>query len=143
MAVGPVLRIGNDRHPLHRAVTVVGRGVGDPRAVPDVDLGGVDRQHVVSRRHAQATCDGTAIFLRDLGSTNGTLVNGEPVGAGSVVRIYNGDRISFGGVQALYEENGQWPDGLAAAWASSGEHPAEQTLPGPRAQPPNGQFPVR
>ena len=141
MGAGPVLRFGNDRHPLNRAITVIGRGVGDPRAVPDVDLGGVDRQHVVSRRHAQATCDGAAVFLRDLGSTNGTLVNGEPVGPGSVVRLYHGDRISFGGVQALFEENGPWPDGLTPAWASGGEHPAEQTLPGPRAQPLNGQYP--
>jgi pSer/pThr/pTyr-binding forkhead associated (FHA) protein len=141
MGVGPVLRFGNDRQTLHQAVTVIGRGVGDPRAVPDVDLSGVDRQHVVSRRHAQATCDGAAVFLRDLGSTNGTLVNGEPVGPGSVVRLYHGDRISFGGVQAVFEENGQWPDGLAPAWTPRGELPAEQTLPGPRAQPPNGPFP--
>lgn len=141
MGVGPVLRFGNDRHPLHRAVTVIGRGAGDPRAVPDVDLAGVDRQRVVSRRHAQATCDGAAVFLRDLGSTNGTLVNGEPIGGGSVLRLYHGDRISFGGVQAVFEENGPWPDGLAPLWASNGEHPAEQTLPGPRAQPPNVPYP--
>ncbi|HZC26384.1 MAG TPA: FHA domain-containing protein [Actinopolymorphaceae bacterium] len=141
MGAGPVLRFGNDRHPLHRAITVIGRGVGDPRAVPEVDLGGIDRQHVVSRRHAQATCDGAAVFLRDLGSTNGTLVNGEPVGPGSVVRLDHGDRISFGGVQAIFEENGPWPDGLTPVWESGGDHPAEQTLPGPRAQPLNGPYP--
>ena len=141
MAGGPVLRLGNERHPLHRPVTVVGRGVGDPRAVPDLDLGSVDRQRVVSRRHAQATYDGSAVFLRDLGSTNGTLVNGEPVAGGSVVRLHHGDRISFGGVQAVFEEQSPWPDGLTPAWGAGAEHPAELTLPGPRAQPPDAPFP--
>jgi pSer/pThr/pTyr-binding forkhead associated (FHA) protein len=143
MGVGPVLRLGNDRHPLYRAAMVVGRGGGDPRAMPDIDLGGLDRQRVVSRRHAQANCDGGAVYLRDLGSTNGTLVNGEPLPGGAMVRLQHGDRISFGGVQAVFEEGAPWPDGMAPAWGPGAEHPAERTLPGPRSQAQNVPFPGR
>jgi hypothetical protein len=35
--------------------------------------------HTVSRRHAQIRKEGERFLLRDLGSTNGTLLNSEPV----------------------------------------------------------------
>jgi len=47
----------------------------------------------VSRRHAELRKDGTKWTLVDLGSTNGTVVNGK---LGKEHSIANGDRISFG-----------------------------------------------
>ena len=131
MPTGPALRIGTVRHPLFRPVLVVGRKAGDWRTAPDVDLGPIDRQRVVSRRHAQLDCDASSVYLRDLGSTNGTLVNGELVAKGSVVRLRDGDAVNFGGVQATFEANGAWPEALGALWGDGRNRP-EATLPGPR-----------
>ncbi len=50
-------------------------------------------EDLVSRRHAQLTYDGRDVILEDLGSTNGTLVNGERIGR---VRLEEGDRILVG-----------------------------------------------
>jgi diguanylate cyclase (GGDEF)-like protein len=53
----------------------------------------------VSRRHATVTCDiGGNLTLLDLGSTNGTSHNGEPVKGPQAVRIQVGDQVEIGGV---------------------------------------------
>lgn len=53
--------------PLERASTVIGRG-------SNADL--VLNEATISRAHALIGYDGDRIFVQDLGSTNGTLVNG-------------------------------------------------------------------
>ena len=47
-----------------------------------------------SRRHAEIAAEGGRFLLRDLGSTNGTWVNGERVGERV---LESGDRIDIGG----------------------------------------------
>ncbi len=54
----------------------------------------------VSMRHAGLRLIGGKYELRDLGSTSGTRVNGEPV---REVTLEGGERIRFGGVEARYE----------------------------------------
>lgn len=56
----------------------------------------------VSRRHAELRRDGSRWMLIDLGSTNGTLVNGK------VARehpLSSGDRLSFGTSEMIFETN--------------------------------------
>ena len=48
-----------------------------------------------SRRHAAVRFEDDHFRVRDLGSTNGTFLNGEPLGAECVLRP--GDRIEIGG----------------------------------------------
>lgn len=50
-------------------------------------------EDMVSRRHAKMTVSGDEIFIQDLGSTNGTFVNGEKV---KRARLQEGDRILIG-----------------------------------------------
>lgn len=52
-----------------------------------------DSMTEVSRRHATLTCEAGSVVLADAGSTNGTLLNGQPV-ATSAVR--DGDLIQLG-----------------------------------------------
>jgi hypothetical protein len=47
----------------------------------------------VSRRHAEVSRNGQEYILRDLGSTNGTLLNGQPVTTGI---LKDGDSVSLG-----------------------------------------------
>lgn len=50
----------------------------------------------VSRKHARLLCEGKALYLMDLNSTNGTSVNGEPLHAGVERRIRDGDELKLG-----------------------------------------------
>jgi pSer/pThr/pTyr-binding forkhead associated (FHA) protein len=54
----------------------------------------------VSGRHAELVVVAESCFLKDLGSTNGTLVNGQAV---TEVQLRAGDRIRFGKVDASFE----------------------------------------
>ena len=54
----------------------------------------------VSGRHAQVVVVAENCYLKDLGSTNGTIVNGQPV---TEVQLRAGDRIRFGKVEACFE----------------------------------------
>src|SRR5258707_3556554 len=50
-------------------------------------------EDMVSRKHAKITTTGDQILIQDLGSTNGTFVNGEKI---KKVRLKEGDRILIG-----------------------------------------------
>jgi hypothetical protein len=54
----------------------------------------------VSRRHAELRKEGAAWFVRDLGSTNGTVVNGKPI---SDQELKEGDRLSFGTSELVFK----------------------------------------
>src|SRR6201995_1795638 len=50
-------------------------------------------EDMVSRKHAKITTDDKAVTIQDMGSTNGTFVNGEKV---RKVELKDGDRILIG-----------------------------------------------
>ena len=66
----PVLDIGGARHPLTRSRTVIGRGSEADITLDDTGT---------SRKHIEILWDGERAQVTDLGSTNGTLLIGEPV----------------------------------------------------------------
>lgn len=80
-------------HPLH-----IGRDPGN----------GLRLSHeTVSRRHAELIAHGSRWILRDLGSTNGTCVNGQRVIGSVPVRV--GDQVSFGRMTFLLSAPVQGP----------------------------------
>lgn len=90
----PWLEIDGERYPLIAAMTVLGR---DESADVVLDDPGISRRHCEVR----VTHDGPHLVshLRDLRSTNGTFVNGEPTDA---VRLTDGDRITAGRTHATF-----------------------------------------
>ena len=66
----PVLDIGGKRYPIEKAHTVIGRGSDADITVDDTGI---------SRKHVQITWDGSRAQVEDLGSTNGSQLNGQPV----------------------------------------------------------------
>jgi adenylate cyclase len=54
----------------------------------------------VSRAHAIVELDGVAAVVRDLGSTNGTFVNGERIEARP---LRDGDELTFGNTRMRFE----------------------------------------
>lgn len=75
-------------------------GRRDPRQnhYPELDLAEHDRG-IASRNHAVITRDGDYYMLTDLGSTNGTLINGALVPQRQPQRLNQGDRIKVGEVE--------------------------------------------
>ena len=66
----PVLEINGVRHPILHSHTVIGRGSDADITVDDTGI---------SRRHVEILWDGTRAQVNDLGSTNGSLLNGQKV----------------------------------------------------------------
>ncbi len=61
----------------------------------------------VSSHHAEIVLEAGAFHLHDLGSTNGTFVNGEPT-SDAVLR--HADEIRFGGVESVFHGEEDGPD---------------------------------
>ena len=59
----------------------------------------------VSRHHAEVQRKGDAFILKDLGSTNGTLVNHNLVKEGTRVRLKNFDEITVGKTRMMFMAN--------------------------------------
>lgn len=90
----PWLDVDGDRYPLMGALTVLGR---DDSADIVLDDPGISRRHCEIR----VTNDGRHLVasIRDLGSTNGTYVNGERV---STEHVRDGDRVTVGRTTVAY-----------------------------------------
>jgi len=96
MGVMPKLTIRSDSgektsHDLVEESMTIGRSPENSICLDDIS---------VSSRHAELTMAGDICHLKDLGSTNGTLVNGEPI---TTVQLRAGDRVRFGKVEGYYE----------------------------------------
>ncbi len=52
----------------------------------------------VSRKHAKMSIKKNGLYIEDLGSTNGTSINGETIDDKGPVSVANGDQIIFGSV---------------------------------------------
>ncbi len=81
-------------YPLSIGSTVIGRGDQANLRLPDVGI---------SRRHARLDFDGAQVVLTDLGSTNGTMVNGQRV---SAVALNPGDMIQLGTTTLTFRVDG-------------------------------------
>ena len=90
----PWLDVDGDHYPLLAAITVLGR---DNTADVILDDPGISRQHTEIR----VTTDGPHLVanIRDLGSTNGTFVNGERI---TSQRLTDGDRVNVGRTALIF-----------------------------------------
>jgi pSer/pThr/pTyr-binding forkhead associated (FHA) protein len=70
---------------------------------PDIDLGPLDTQRMTSRRHAKLVREGGGLFvLEEVGTANGTFVNGTRILPGVKTRVAGGDTLRFGGISLVY-----------------------------------------
>ena len=62
-----------------------------------------DEDRIVSKQHAEIVISGAAIYLTDLGSTNGTHLNGKRLQAGHPYEVQPGDTIQIGDFEITVE----------------------------------------
>ena len=67
----------------------------------------------VSRRHAQIDVEGVVYCLADMGSSNGTCVNGKRITGPTILR--ENDRVSFGNLDFVFVPNNEQVDAHAFA----------------------------
>ena len=94
---GPVLVLdtphGAHTIPLESTLLSVGRGLNNDVILEDAR---------VSRHHAELRYKTRRFWVSDLGSTNGTFVNGERV---TEQALRNGDTLSLGGLEMVFRES--------------------------------------
>jgi pSer/pThr/pTyr-binding forkhead associated (FHA) protein len=72
---------------------------------PDIDLTFEDQaSHFISRRHATVVGQDGAHTIEDLGSRAGVFLNGTQVSNGPSRPLEEGDRISLGDIELVYEK---------------------------------------
>lgn len=77
---------------------------------PDIDLTSDIQglQQSISRRHARIAAFRGLHLIEDLGSTNGTAVNGRPLNQGQRVPLQHGDHITLGLCELTYSQTPRW-----------------------------------
>lgn len=84
--------------------TAIGRRDPVTGIQPEIDLSPVDLQRSVSRRHAKIyRQDGKFFLIEEIGTVNGTFVNGSRVETGVPVEIKPGEEVRFGLVDLFFE----------------------------------------
>jgi DNA-binding winged helix-turn-helix (wHTH) protein len=75
---------------INKASTVIGRRT--PQYVPDIEL----NDEAVSRRHLEIIARGDRYLLQDLGSTNGTMLDGDRIIPGKLYTLKHNSQIGLG-----------------------------------------------
>lgn len=85
-------KLTNERFPLSQSVSKIGRD--QTNNIP------VSNDHYISRHHAWVLQMQGGYWVEDLGSTNGTTLNGEPLTERR--QIFPGDRLTFGKTELIF-----------------------------------------
>jgi predicted component of type VI protein secretion system len=121
-------------YPLEGAELTVGRDPSNPVSINDGEI---------SRRHAKLSWKGASYVLEDLGSTNGSFVNGTRLSA--PLALKPGDAVSFGEnivliYEATFDANATM---VGSAKAAKTAAPVQQAAPAPAPTPAySGQVPA-
>ncbi len=88
--------------------TTIGRVDPVTGIMPDIDLTPVDGKRSISRRHARIRREegGGFSVIEDVGTMNGTFVNGVRLVAGRGSPVTAGDTVVFGTIQCRFETDG-------------------------------------
>ncbi|MBD2521076.1 FHA domain-containing protein [Nostoc sp. FACHB-133] len=77
-------------------LSVISIGKPNDQKPPDIDISGLPDSDVASRIHAQIWMNGDEYHITDLGSSNGTYINGAKLQPQVFCPLHPGDRVSLG-----------------------------------------------
>jgi len=116
---------------LEKEETSLGRDLANDIAISDPE---------VSRQHAQFLMQGENIFVEDLGSTNGTFLNGERIA--NMQQLRAGDVVTLGeNIVLIFEKTSYDPDATVVS-SQPVEMPKAEPQPVPVPQPDFQQSPA-
>jgi type VI secretion system FHA domain protein len=87
--------VAPSEHLLKKEKCFIGRSSENDIALPD-------NEKRVSSKHARLDREGATLLITDLGSTNGTIVNGHKIEPNSGVELKDGDKVSIGLYSLLF-----------------------------------------
>ena len=114
--------------PLEGDQLIIGRDAATSVAISDAE---------VSRKHARLNFQGGKYVIEDLGSTNGTFVNGQRLSGATVLK--SGDVVSLGEQIVLMYEGLSSDAGSTMMSRGSHAKPAPTAVPSPAMVPPPPQ----
>lgn len=69
---------------------------------PEIDLSDIDTYKTTSRKHAKLVRENDRFFVvEEIGTANGTFVNGHRISTGAPLEVKDGDWIQFGSVKTI------------------------------------------
>jgi len=122
-----VMRSGPDTgkiYPLEAPEIIIGREASNGVAINDAEI---------SRKHAKLSLHGSAYVIQDLGSTNGSFVNGQRLTGTQVLNP--GDTVSFGENIVMVYEATQDPNATVISSAQAPKTLAPARKPAPSSMP--------
>lgn len=93
-SISPITSV-SDIYPLHKKAVLVGRGVTCDIRLSDPH---------VSSEHAHIYLEGSAFFIEDLNSANGTSINGQRIQSPTLLK--HGDTLQIGSTILQFSEGG-------------------------------------
>ncbi|MGI5845284.1 MAG: FHA domain-containing protein [Candidatus Xenobium sp.] len=87
---------------LDRDVMALGRRSPADSIFPEIDLTEADTESYISRRHGRIVRQEGRILYEDVGSSNGSFLNGNRLTAGVQAEIHEGDRLRLGKTEMVY-----------------------------------------
>ena len=88
--------------PLDREVILLGRNSPADGIFPEVDLTEIDTGSYISRRHGRITRQATAFLYEDMGSSNGSFINGNKLTAKTQIELHDGDTLRLGRTEMCF-----------------------------------------
>jgi len=86
---------------------IIGRSDNATEYVPDIDLSPHGAQQLgISRRHAALVRHDELVHVVDLGSMNGTFVNGKQISPTVAYALNDGDQLSLGNLNMIVSHTG-------------------------------------
>lgn len=92
------------RFSLKKETSLIGRFDINSGVAPEIDLANYDTSGKISRRHARIIWDSGKFYFEDMGSSNGSLFNGEKVTAQKRYQLKSGDQICVGETIMQYSQ---------------------------------------
>ncbi len=91
-----LLHSSGKEFPLDKDVILIGRRSPVDGIFPEVDLTDYDTESYISRRHAKLMLNESGILFEDLGSSNGSFLNGSRMQSGVQQMVRDGDSLRLG-----------------------------------------------
>lgn len=88
--------------PITAEHTLLGRQSPADNIYPEIDLTELDPESYISRRHGQITRQGSKYLYEDVGSSNGSFINGNRLQSGIQTELHDCDTVRLGRTEMTF-----------------------------------------